>query len=76
MTDNINWKQIKICMDSMEAQLIRGLLESENIPVQMENVNMHDLLPGAGLINIKLLVPEKEFDKAEELIQTFYEGNE
>ncbi len=76
MADSEKWKQVKICMDSMEAQLIRGLLESEGIPVQMDNVNMHDLLPGTSLINIKLLVPEEDFDKAESLIKTFYEGEE
>ncbi len=74
MPEQTNWKELKICMDSMEAQLIRGLLESEDIPVQMDNINMHDLLPGVGLINIKILVPEEYFEKAEKLVREFYDG--
>ncbi len=76
MENQKNWKELKICMDSMEAQLIKNLLESEGIPVQMDNMNMHDLLPGVGLINIKIYVPEEDFEKAEELVRTFYDGND
>ena len=74
MKGQTNWKELKICMDSMEAQLIRGLLESEGIPVQMDNINMHDLLPGVGLINIKILVPEEYYEKAQQLVRKFYDG--
>ena len=76
MEDSKKWKQVKVCVDSMEAQLIRGLLESENVPVRLENFNMQELFPGTGFNKIKLYVPQEYVEKAEKLINTFYEGND
>ena len=68
-----NWTKIWSCEDGMEAQLIKNLLEIENIPVQLANVNSNQLFPDTGIAEVKILVPEESAQKAKELIEMNFE---
>jgi len=64
-----NWKQLRVCEDGMEAQLIRNLLEINDIPVQLFNVNSNSLFPDTSLINVIVKVPESFLEKAQDLLK-------
>jgi hypothetical protein len=70
MTDN-NWKTVKVCAHSFDAQMIRSILESEEIPVKMLNENMNNIFPDAGIVDIKIQVPADAEEKARIIIEEF-----
>ncbi len=66
---NYEWIKVWSCEDGMEAQLIKNLLEVENIPVQLSNVNSNSLFPDTPIADVDILVPKEYADKAKELIE-------
>jgi len=60
------------CKDSIEAHIIQGMLESNNIPSVLSHENFNDLMPnyynimGSG---VDIHVDEKDFEHAQKLIQ-------
>ena len=64
----INWKKIRICEDGLEAQLLRNLMEINNIPVRLLNVNSNNLFPDSSIADVVVEVPDTYFDEAEKII--------
>ncbi len=70
---NTEWIKIWSCEDGMEAQLIKNLLEIENIPVQLINVNSNNLFPDSTIADVDILTPKEFADKAKELIENNFD---
>ncbi len=68
-----NWQKIWSSEDGMEAQLIRNLLESEEIPVKLMNVNSNNIFPDTGIAEVDIYVPEEFKEKALQLIEENFE---
>jgi len=68
-----NWQKIWSSGDGMEAQLIRNLLESEEIPVKLMNVNSNNIFPDTGIAEVDIYVPEEFKEKALQLIEENFE---
>ncbi len=66
-----NWVVIKIVNGLPEAHIIKGLLESNNIPVRLEYEAIGQIygLTVDGLGQVKILVPEEFFEEAESLLE-------
>ena len=70
------WITVKECANTFDAQMIRSILESEEIPVRMLNENMNNLYPNTGLITIELQVQENNKEVAAKIINEFSENEE
>jgi hypothetical protein len=68
-----NWQKIRTCEDGMEAQLIKNLLEIEEIPVKLLNVNSNNIFPDTGIAEVNVLVPGEFIEKALQIIQENFE---
>ena len=66
-----NWVVIKIVNGLPEAHIIKGLLESNDIPVRLEYEAIGQIygLTVDGLGQVKILVPEEFFEEAESLLE-------
>ncbi len=66
-----NWVVIKIVNGLPEAHIIKGLLESNEIPVRLEYEAIGQIygLTVDGLGQVKILVPEEFFEEAESLLE-------
>ena len=66
-----NWVVIKIVNGLPEAHIIKGLLESNDIPVRLEYEAIGQIygLTVDGLGQVKILVPEDFFGEAESLLE-------
>jgi len=65
------------CLSIVEAHLIKGHLESENIQCVLQNENFAYLQPNLNAIHGSgpcILVLESDFKRAKELIETDMEG--
>ena len=69
----IKWTKIHSCEDGMEAQLIRNLMEIEDIPVRLLNVNSNNIFPDTGIAEVDIYVLEEYIDQAEKLIVENFE---
>ncbi len=67
--EKINWTKVWISEDGMEAQLIRNLLEIENIPYQLRNENTNNLFPDTGIVTVDIYVPEEKAEKVKQMIK-------
>ena len=67
------WTKIWNCEDGLEAQLIKNLLEIENIPVRLGNVNSNNLFPDTAISLVEIFVPGEYAEKAKELIEEDFE---
>jgi len=67
------WVKIWSCEDGLEAQLIKNLLEIENIPVRLGNVNSNNLFPDTAISEVEIYVPEEYAEKAKKLIEEHFE---
>jgi acetone carboxylase gamma subunit len=74
--ENKKWKTVKICAHTFEAQMIRSILESEEIPVRMLNENMNNIFPDAGIVDIKIQVLEETMEKANIIVKEFSENKD
>jgi hypothetical protein len=68
-----NWQEIWTCEDGLEAQLIKNLLELEEIPVKLLNVNSNNIFPDSSIAEVSVLVPGDYSEKALLLIQENFE---
>ncbi len=66
---NKEWIQVWSCEDGMEAQLIKNLMEINNIPVNLLNVNSNNMFPDSPIAEVTVTVPEAEAAKAKKLIE-------
>ena len=66
---NHKWIQVWHCEDGMEAQLIKNLMEINNIPVNLLNVNSNNMFPDSSIAEVTVTVPEAEATKAKKLIE-------
>lgn len=66
----MKWKHVYSC-PSPEAHIIKGKLESENIPVQLKEETVARLYAIAvdGIGNSKILVPEEYEEEARRIIE-------
>jgi len=69
----INWVKIHSYEDGMEAQLIKNLMEIEDIPVRLLNVNSNNIFPDSNIAEVDIYVPEEYIDQAEKLIDENFE---
>ncbi len=69
----INWQQIYICPDGMEAQLVKNLLEINEIPVQLKNVIANAIFPDTSIAEVTVWVPEEFAKTAKRLIEENFE---
>ncbi len=67
--EKINWTKVWISEDGMEAQLIKNLLEIENIPYQLKNENTNSLFPDTGIVTVDIYVPEENAEKVKQMIK-------
>jgi len=67
------WVIIWSCEDGMEAQLIKNLLEIENIPVKLGNINSNNLFPDTGISKVKIYVPDDYAENGKKIIEENFE---
>jgi len=62
--------------DPIDAHILRGLLEAENMEVEIFDEYFSSLTPVDSVISggIKLLIFESDIDKAEPIIQRYYDN--
>jgi len=70
------WTTVKVCAHSFDAQMIRSILESEEIPVRMLNVTINNIFPDTGIADIKIQVPEEVEEQAKVIIAEFTEDED
>ena len=63
------YRTIAVFGSVADAELARGLLESDGIPVAVLDAMDAALLPGAGR-SVRVLVPSGDLDRARELLAT------
>jgi hypothetical protein len=66
---NDNWVELLITYDSLEAEMIKDLLESGEIPVVIRSAKVSPYPVNVGKIGeVKVLVREEDIEKAKELL--------
>ncbi len=70
---NYQWQKIWSCEDGMEAQLIKNLLEINDIPVKLMNVNSNNIFPDTGIAEVDIYVPEELADNSKKIIEENFE---
>ncbi len=64
------WEEILFTYDDVEAEIVKDLLESENIHVVVNSMKVSPFPVSIGRMGeIKLLVKKGDFEKAEKVIQ-------
>ena len=71
--EKYNWQQVYSCDDGMEAQLVKNLLEINNIPVNLQNVNSNAMFPDSSIAEVTVWVPEADVETAKKLIKENFE---
>ncbi len=69
----VNWQQVYSCSDGMEAQLIKNLMEINDIPVLLKNVISNAMFPDTGISEVTVWVPEEYVETAKKLIEENFE---
>jgi hypothetical protein len=66
---NDNWVELLVTYDSLEAEMIKDLLESGEIPVVIRSAKVSPYPVNVGKIGeVKVLVREEDIEKAKELL--------
>lgn len=62
--------------DAVDAHILRGLLEIEDIHVEIFDEQFNSLTPVDGVISggVKLAIPLSDIDKAEPIIKRYYDN--
>jgi hypothetical protein len=69
--DEATWTQILVVTDETEAELIRGYLESEGIPCNLESLVFHaEPFTFGPLSKVRLHVPTSDVERARKLLET------
>jgi len=65
-----NWVDLLVTYDSLEAEMIKDLLESGEIPVVIRSAKVSPYPVNIGKIGeVKVLVREEDIEKAKELLK-------
>jgi hypothetical protein len=76
---NDNWVELLVTYDSLEAEMIKDLLESGKIPVVIRSAKVSPYPVNVGKIGeVKVLVREEDIEKAKEFlndIEKLEQGN-
>jgi hypothetical protein len=71
------WKEILFTYDDVEAEIVKDLLELENIQVVVNSMKISPFPVSIGRMGeIKLLVRKEDFEKAKETIQIMKNSQE
>jgi len=70
MHDDEEWIEILVTCDSLEAEMVKDLLESGGIPVVLRSSKVHPYPVNIGRMGeIKILVRKQDKEAAEEVIR-------
>ena len=69
----IQWQQVYSCRDGMEAQLVKNLMEINEIPVKLNNVIANAMFPDSSIAEVTVWVPEADVETAQKLIEENFE---
>lgn len=65
-----NWVELLVTYDSLEAEMIKDLLESGEIPVVIRSAKVSPYPVNVGKIGeVKVLIREEDLEKAKELLK-------
>lgn len=71
------WVEVLFTYDDVEAEIVKDLLESDNIQVVVNSMKVSPYPVSIGRMGeIKLLVRKEELEKAEKVIQIMKHGKE
>ena len=69
-----NWVEIIDTNDEIEAQIVKNILEAENIPVVMNSMKIRPYPVSIGRIGeVRLFVKAKDIEKARDVIKAMKE---
>ena len=72
-----DWEEILFTYDDIEAEIVKDLLESENIQVVVNSMKISPYPVSIGRMGeIKLLVKKDDLSKAEKVIQVMKDSQE
>ena len=72
-----DWAEILFTYDDFEAEIVKDLLESENIQVVVNSMKVSPYPVSIGRMGeIKLLVKKDELEKAEKILQIMKDNQE
>ena len=64
------WVELLVTNDEIEAQIVKNILEAENIPVVLNSMKIRPYPVSIGRIGeVKLLVMAKDIEKARDVIR-------
>ncbi len=65
-----NWTELLITYDELEAQIIKNILEAEDIQVVINSLKIRPYPVSIGKIGeVKVLIRDKDLEKAKEIIK-------
>ena len=67
---HMSWKLLSSYQDTVEADIVRGLLEDNDIPVMVDDKALNELMPQlSGVLGgTKVFVMERDFDRAVKIL--------
>lgn len=65
--DDTDWVAVRTLRHTAEAEIVRALLESEDIPVMVQSELVQQVYPGLGAIAV--LVPKTMLCKAQQILE-------
>jgi hypothetical protein len=72
-----NWEEVLFTYDDIEAEIVKDLLESENIQVVVNSMKVSPYPVSIGRMGeIKLLVKKDDLEKAKKVIQVMKDSRE
>jgi hypothetical protein len=72
-----NWEEVLFTYDDIEAEIVKDLLESENIQVVVNSMKVSPYPVSIGRMGeIKLLVKKVDLEKAKKVIQVMKDNRE
>jgi len=74
--DEPEWTELMVVTDETEAQLIRGYLESEAVPCNLESLVFHaEPFTFGPLSKVRVHVPASDVERARKLLETQTSGS-
>lgn len=70
------WRELMVVTDETEAELIRGYLESEGVPCNLESLVFHaEPFTFGPLSKVRIHVPSAEMERARKLLESQASGS-
>ncbi len=63
-----DYRTVAVFWALVDAELARGLLEADGIPVALQDAGAAALLPGTAGVSVRLLVPAADLPRAREIL--------